>query len=40
MTNTIIEFERKAIMAEEGRAQLGTYAKLPIVAERGQGIML
>ena len=40
MTNTIIEFERQAIMAEEGRAQLGTYAKLPIVAERGQGIML
>jgi predicted acetylornithine/succinylornithine family transaminase len=38
--NTIIEVERQAIMAEEEQAQLGTYAKLPIVAERGQGIML
>jgi predicted acetylornithine/succinylornithine family transaminase len=40
MTNTTIELDRQAIMDEEEQAQLGTYAKLPIVAVRGQGIML
>lgn len=31
---------REGIMQEETGAQLGTYAKLPIVAVRGEGIML
>jgi acetylornithine/N-succinyldiaminopimelate aminotransferase len=31
---------RQAVIDEETRAQLGTYAKLPIVAVRGSGIML
>ncbi|HEX9991079.1 MAG TPA: acetylornithine/succinylornithine family transaminase [Chloroflexia bacterium] len=31
---------RQAVIDEENRAQLGTYAKLPIVAVRGSGIML
>jgi acetylornithine/N-succinyldiaminopimelate aminotransferase len=40
MTLTNIELARQAIIEEEGQAQLGTYAKLPIVAVRGQGIMV
>lgn len=32
--------DSQEIIAEETQAQLGTYAKLPIVAVRGQGIML
>ena len=31
---------RQTIIDEETAAQLGTYAKLPIVAVKGQGIML
>lgn len=32
--------DAKAVIEEETQAQLGTYAKLPIVAVRGEGIML
>lgn len=32
--------DRQAVMDEETAAQLGTYAKLPVVAVRGEGIML
>lgn len=34
------EINRAAVIEEETSAQLGTYAKLPIVAVRGDGIML
>jgi predicted acetylornithine/succinylornithine family transaminase len=40
MTVTNLRLDRQAIMEEEGHAQLGTYAKLPIVAVRGEGIMI
>jgi predicted acetylornithine/succinylornithine family transaminase len=40
MTDAMNQIDRQAIMEEETCAQLGTYAKLPIVAVRGQGIML
>src|ERR687885_291019 len=32
--------DRQAVIDEETQYQLGTYAKLPIVAVRGEGIML
>lgn len=35
-----IGIDAQAVIEEETRAQLGTYAKLPIVAVRGRGIML
>src|SRR4051794_39983637 len=31
---------RQGIIEEETEAQLGTYAKLPVVAVRGEGVML
>ena len=34
------DVDRASVIEEETRAQLGTYAKLPIVAVRGDGIML
>ncbi|MEO5950983.1 MAG: aminotransferase class III-fold pyridoxal phosphate-dependent enzyme, partial [Chloroflexia bacterium] len=34
------EINRAAVIEEETHSQLGTYAKLPIVAVRGEGIML
>src|SRR5215216_7520628 len=34
------QIDREEIIEEEGRAQLGTYAKLPIVAVRGEGIKI
>src|SRR6476619_666523 len=40
MTLTNIQLDRQEIIEEEGRAQLGTYAKLPSVAVRGEGIMI
>jgi len=40
MTLTNIQIDRQEIIDEEGCAQLGTYAKLPIVAVRGEGIMI
>jgi acetylornithine/N-succinyldiaminopimelate aminotransferase len=39
-TRSDIEIDPQAVIAEENSAQLGTYAKLPIVAVRGEGIML
>jgi predicted acetylornithine/succinylornithine family transaminase len=35
-----VGIDAQAVIAEETLAQLGTYAKLPIVAVRGEGIML
>src|SRR6476646_5116430 len=40
MTLANIQLDRQEIIEEEGCAQLGTYAKLPIVAVRGEGIMI
>ncbi|MEA2575985.1 MAG: acetylornithine/N-succinyldiaminopimelate aminotransferase, partial [Chloroflexia bacterium] len=40
MLTTDVQTDRQAVIDEETSAQLGTYAKLPIVAVRGQGIML
>jgi len=40
MNDIMTGLDRRAIIEEETTAQLGTYAKLPIVAVRGQGIML
>ncbi|MDQ3929794.1 MAG: acetylornithine/succinylornithine family transaminase [Chloroflexota bacterium] len=40
MLTTDVQIDRQAVIDEETRAQLGTYAKLPIVAVRGEGIML
>src|SRR5918911_2418247 len=38
MLETLIDAQ--SVIEEETQAQLGTYAKLPIVAVRGEGIML
>jgi predicted acetylornithine/succinylornithine family transaminase len=38
--NTNLAINPQDIIAEETHAQLGTYAKLPLVAVRGEGIML
>ena len=35
-----LQIDAQAVMAQETTAQLNTYAKLPIVAVRGEGIML
>lgn len=40
LTTQDVQIDRQAVMDEEASAQLGTYAKLPIVAVRGEGIML
>ncbi|HEX8220379.1 MAG TPA: acetylornithine/succinylornithine family transaminase [Chloroflexia bacterium] len=40
LTTQDVKLDRQAVMDEEASAQLGTYAKLPIVAVRGEGIML
>lgn len=40
LTTQDVQIDRQAIIDEEASAQLGTYAKLPIVAVRGEGIML
>lgn len=40
LTTQIVQTDRQAVIDEEASAQLGTYAKLPIVAVRGEGIML
>jgi acetylornithine/N-succinyldiaminopimelate aminotransferase len=40
MTFTHTAIDRQSTIDEETRAQLGTYAKLPIVAVRGEGIMV
>src|SRR6478752_5844273 len=41
MVNSIdVAVDPQAVIAEETESQLGTYAKLPIVAVRGQGIFL
>lgn len=40
MISTKVDTNRQTIIEEETRAQLGTYAKLPIVAVRGEGIMV
>jgi predicted acetylornithine/succinylornithine family transaminase len=38
--STNVEIDTQAVIDEETQAQLGTYAKLPMVAVRGEGIML
>ena len=40
LTAQDIQIDRQAVIDEETQYQLGTYAKLPIVAVRGEGIML
>ncbi len=40
ITETKAAVDRQAVIDEEGEWQLGTYAKLPVVAVRGQGILL
>jgi predicted acetylornithine/succinylornithine family transaminase len=40
LTTQDVQTDRQAVIDEEANAQLGTYAKLPIVAVRGEGIML
>ncbi len=40
MVSTSVQTEAQTIVERETEAQLGTYAKLPIVAVRGDGIML
>ncbi|HEY0068574.1 MAG TPA: acetylornithine/succinylornithine family transaminase [Chloroflexia bacterium] len=40
LTAQDIQIDRQAVIDEETQSQLGTYAKLPIVAVRGEGIML
>jgi predicted acetylornithine/succinylornithine family transaminase len=40
MATTNTHLDRQSIIEEETHAQLGTYAKLPIVAVRGEGIMI
>ncbi|MEO8286633.1 MAG: aminotransferase class III-fold pyridoxal phosphate-dependent enzyme [Chloroflexota bacterium] len=40
MTTTDTAINRDAVIEEETAAQLGTYAKLPIVAVRGEGMMI
>jgi predicted acetylornithine/succinylornithine family transaminase len=40
MSTTNTRLDRQSIIEEETHAQLGTYAKLPIVAVRGEGIII
>ena len=36
----IVQVDAQAVIEREAAAQLNTYAKLPVVAVRGEGIML
>ena len=40
LTKIVPEIDAHAVMDEERQEQLGTYAKLPVVAVRGEGIMV
>ena len=41
MVNSIdVAVDPQAVIAEETESQLGTYAKLPIVAVRGEGLFI